>query len=112
MSWNDRWFKVWGYVDSGAAYSIFSSRVASQMGIDSAPESRAMVVVGDGGSIPVALYTLPVRIGEEEIQAQIGFSERLGVGFNLVGRKDIFDAFKICFEESQGLVTFERTNTS
>jgi hypothetical protein len=42
-----------------------------------------------------------------ELQVEVGFSEKLGVGFNLLGRKDIFDVFKICFDESKKIVTFQ-----
>lgn len=32
---------------------------------------------------------------------------KLGVGFNLLGRMGIFEHFKICFDEAQGIITFE-----
>ena len=36
----------------------------------------------------------------------IGFSRRLGIGFNIIGRKDIFERFKICFDEKEKMVEF------
>jgi hypothetical protein len=62
---------------------------------------------GDGSFIPIYLHDLELQIGRETIVAKVGFSERLGVGFNLLGRKDVFQRFKICFQDSQGLLTFE-----
>jgi hypothetical protein len=67
-----------------------------------------MVVVGDGSYIPVYLFRIPVSIGEIEFTAEIGFSERLGVGFNLLGRRDFFDIFRVCFSDTEGKVTFQK----
>ncbi len=63
IQWDNKWFKVWAYVDSGAAYSIFSNDVAAQIGINTLPERRLMVVVADGSYIPVSFYTLKLKIG-------------------------------------------------
>jgi len=48
---------------------------------------------------------IPIKI---ECTAEIGFSERLGVGFNLLGRKNIFDLFKVCFSDREEKVTFQK----
>ena len=45
-----------------------------------------MVVVGDGGFIPVFVHNLLVEIGGTQLTIPIGFSERLGVWFNLLAR--------------------------
>jgi len=63
--------------------------------------------VGDGSFIPVYLHELQIQIGTEQLTAKVGFSEKLGVGFNLLGRAGIFERFKICFQESQRILTFE-----
>jgi len=34
----------------------------------------------------------------------LGFSENLGVGFNLLGRVDFFDRFRICFYNKERFV--------
>ena len=39
-----------------------------------------------------------------EFEAEIGFSRQLGIGFNIIGRKDIFERFVICFDESNKIV--------
>lgn len=89
--------KVWAYVDSGAVFSIFHVRTAKRLGVDINTGRCQMIVVGDGSFIPTYFHDLTVRIGEWEVTAPIGFSERLGVGFNLLGRKGIFDQFQVCF---------------
>jgi len=100
--------KVWAYVDSGAMFSIFHKRTARRMGINIPDGRLQMIVVGDGSFIPTYLQDLKLRIGEFEITAPIGFSERLGVGFNILGRKGIFDQFQVCFNDHIRKVTFQK----
>jgi len=64
------------------------------------------VTVGDGGFIPVYLHKLDVKVGDIPFKATIGFSERLGVGFNLLGRKDFFTHFDITFSDKTRILTF------
>ena len=67
---------------------------------------KMMIVVGDGSFIPVNFIQLLLIIGDIEIETTIGFSEHLGVGFNLLGRKDIFEKFRVCFSDSKKVVSF------
>jgi hypothetical protein len=67
-----------------------------------------MIVVGDGSYIPTYFHDLSLKIGQHEIIAPIGFSERLGVGFNVLGRTGIFDRFQVCFNDHTRKVTFEK----
>jgi hypothetical protein len=108
MKGQDRWFEFWAFVDSGATYYIFASKEAEDLGVEIKQGKRIMVVVGDGSYIPVYLFKIPVSIGDIEFTAEIGFSEKLGVGFNLLGRRDIFDLFKVCFSDREEKVTFQK----
>jgi len=100
--------KVWAFVDSGATFSIMSIDVARRIGIGWEKGRRQMIVVGDGSFIPSYFHDLSVQIGTHEIVAPIGFSERLGVGFNILGRKGVFDQFQVCFNDHARKVTFEK----
>lgn len=64
---------VQAYVDSGAFYTILSADY---------------------------FHRLHIRIGFTNLKAMIGFSDKLGVGFNLLGRKDIFSRFDVIFSDS------------
>jgi len=99
--------KVWVYVDSGATFSMISAAEAADMGINWQSGRRQMVVVGDGSFIPTFIHDLAVQIGDSQITAPIGFSERLGVGFNLLGRTGVFDRFEVCFNDHARKVTFQ-----
>ena len=101
--------KVWVFVDSGATFSILSTDEARRIGIRWENGRRQMIVVGDGNFIPTYFHDLPLKLGKYEVIAPIGFSERLGVGFNILGRRGIFDEFRVCFNDRTGKVTFEKT---
>ena len=101
-------YKLWTFVDSGATFSILSVDEAHRIGIEWDKGRRQMIVVGDGSFIPTYFHNLPLQIGSHEVIAPIGFSERLGVGFNILGRTGIFDQFEVCFNDHDRKVTFER----
>jgi predicted aspartyl protease len=101
------WYPIEVYVDSGSAYTVLHARIADGVGFDYRGGERIYLQVGDGSFIPVYLHDLEVQIGAEQFTARVGFSEKLGVGFNLLGRTNIFDRFRICFQENQRILTFE-----
>lgn len=98
--------KLWAYVDSGATFSIFDAREAERLDVNFRDGKSKMIVVGDGSFIPTYFHNLPIQIGDVKIKIPIGFSERLGVGFNLLGRKGLFDHFKICFSDKERKISF------
>ena|SRR5262245_50350792 len=100
--------KVWVYVDSGATFSMVGAAEAGDMGIDWQSGRRQMVVVGDGSYIPTFIHEIPIQLGASQITVPIGFSERLGVGFNLLGRAGVFDQFEVCFNDRARKVTFQQ----
>lgn len=98
--------KLWAYVDSGAVFSIFHIAEAARIGIEWQQGIQQMVVVGDGSFIPVYFHDLTLTIGDWHLTAPIGFSERLGVGFNLLGRTGVFNQFQVCFNDQDKKTTF------
>lgn len=107
----DTWKVIWAYVDSGATYSIFSFWEARRLGLEPTHGERIEMIVGNGDRIWVYLFELKARLENMEFKTVIGFSGQLGSGFNLLGRKNVFEIFKICFDDSQGLLTFARGET-
>ncbi|MBI4530325.1 MAG: hypothetical protein HY709_02285 [Candidatus Latescibacteria bacterium] len=69
---------------------------------------RRKVIVGDGKFLTIFLHDIELQIGLHRIPAPVGFSEELGVGFNLLGRYGVFQHFRICFDDSKHTVTFYR----
>jgi len=98
---------VEAYVDSGATFSIFSLELAKGLKLDLKNARRQMFVVGDGSFIPAQLIKMPIQVGEEKFICDIAFSDRLNVGFNLLGRLGVFEYFdEIIFRESKKEIVF------
>lgn len=100
------WISYDAYVDSGAAYSVFHSDVLDDLEVKLEDGEMKYITVGDGSQIITYVHKIPVRIAEQEFNAAIGFSRHLGIGFNIIGRLDIFTRFRICFDESEISVEF------
>ena len=99
--------KVWVFVDSGATFSMVNAAEARDMGINWQSGKPQMIVVGDGSFFPTFIHELSIQIGTSQFTAPIGFSERLGVGLNLLGRTGVFDQFEVCFNDRARRVTFQ-----
>ena len=103
----ETWRRVDFYVDSGASYSIVHGDFARDAGFDFTTGERLMVKVGDGSLIPVFMHRVPLQIGPHRLEARMGFSDRLGIGFHLLGRLDVFEHFRVCFHERERSVIFD-----
>lgn len=106
LKYNEKWYPVDAYVDSGAIYSIFRQSVGERIGLEIDKGRLIYSQVGDGGFIPVYLHELDIQLGPKIFQATIGFSEKLGIGFNILGRTGVFDRFIICFDDMRNHLTF------
>jgi len=100
------------YVDSGAAFTIMRAQFALDCGLDYTKGRKVFAQVGDGGFIPVFLNDLAMQIGMVRFPVRIGFSEKLGLRFHLLGRLDVFKRFRICFHEERNVVTFQPVDTA
>ena len=103
--------KIWAFVDSGATFSIMSVDEARRIGIEWENGRRQMIVVGDGSFIPTHFHELELQIADHKIIAPIGFSERLGVGFNILGRTGIFNQFEVCFNDHTRKLSLKKIMT-
>jgi len=94
----DKEIRTLAYVDTGATYSVFHSDFCEELGLSLRSGRRIDITVGDGGIIPVYLHELKIRIESLKITGEIGFSNRLGTGINILGREGILDKYMICFD--------------
>jgi hypothetical protein len=95
-------FKTEAYVDSGAFCSIFQSEILESLQLPKERAQTRMLKAPDGNLIPAYLFRLPVQIADIRLRASIAFSDKLKIGFNLLGRQTIFGAFEeIAFNERE-----------
>ena len=95
----NRWLYLQAYVDSGASWTIFHTDVAQLLGIDLRRASRRYMALGNGSVLPVYLKRIRVRFAGAEFSILAGFSDALRVGFNLLGRADVFSRFVMSFND-------------
>jgi hypothetical protein len=107
LGYQDRWQRVQAYVDSGAFYSVFKTDFALALGLEWHHGDRVYVQVGYGGFIPVYLHRVELQLRQYRFSGHIGFSDHLGVRFNLIGRVPLFEEFVICFDDRQGIVRLD-----
>ena len=102
LNWRGVSVRSEGYLDSGAFYSIFKISIAAELGLDISRAKERMFVVADGSFIPAKLIKLPIEIGGRRKIAEVTFSDRLNIGFNLLGRRDVFEGFdEVIFREAR-----------
>jgi hypothetical protein len=101
-----RWHEVRVFVDTGATYSVLNYKEAERLSLGPIKGERTYIKVGDGGYISIYLVILPIKIGKFELNVKIGFSKDLGIGFNILGRSNIFEKFTVCFDEKRGVIKF------
>ena len=80
------WQRVDVYVDSGATYTILKARIAQRSGFDYRRANLVNLQVGDGSLIRVYIHNLEVQLGTERFICPVGFSDDLGVPFNVLGK--------------------------
>jgi len=102
-----QWHEIWGFVDTGATYTTLHSEEADRLGINYLDGDKIMVTVGDGGSIPVYLHNSEIKVGSHIFKAVIGFSDRLGVALNIIGRKSFFEESEVCFDDTKEILTLK-----
>ncbi|PIV57150.1 hypothetical protein COY52_10400 [Candidatus Desantisbacteria bacterium CG_4_10_14_0_8_um_filter_48_22] len=96
------------FVDSGATYSIFDLKLAEILAFDLKTARKQMFVVGNGGFIPGYIINIYMQIAECRFKTDVAFSDKLNVGFNLIGRKGIFENFsEIIFRENKKEIEFK-----
>ena len=98
----EEWIELRAFVDSGASYSIFHADIAEILGIEYTKGIKSHMTTGDGSHIPVYIHDIEVRFAEEEFNAKIGLSNKLGIGFDILGREGFFDRFVISFDDREG----------
>ena len=97
------------YVDSGAAYSILRVAEAKRLGLMKVKAKKIAVSTGGGQTYGVTLHRLWVKVGNNErISITFGVPRGFDVEVSLLGRKDLFRRYQICFDDCKGTLQFTR----
>lgn len=103
-----QWGRVWGYADSGAAYSVFDDSVARLIGIDWRVGRPMTATTGTGAVLRFFLHPVTLQMRRVRIRLEVGFSAELRIGFNILGL-DVFEQFnQVTFDSLHRCLTFTR----
>lgn len=97
-------------VDSGASLSVFRAEIIDYLGI---PLSRGARVYleGIGGRILGYRHRVQATVSSTTFALSIIFSRELTVSFNLLGRDNFFEHFRVTFDERHRVVHLEPYRT-
>ena len=90
-------------IDSGATISIFHSSVAMPLGI-TVDSGEKRIFQGASGKLIGYVHKVRMVIADKEFECDVVFSDELSTSFNLLGRKTVFENFKIIFNEAERTV--------
>ena len=101
-----RWRRVLAYVDSGAAYSILTVAEAKRLSLLKIKARRVAVTSSGGQTLGISLHRLWIKFGKDRLSVTFGVPRGFDVDFNLLGRRDFFKQYQVCFDDERGLLTF------
>lgn len=101
------WIPVMGYLDSGADITLLPLSFVKALGIK-VEQEEIKEIRGIGDSVvSVIIKKVGIKIEDVELKANVGIALIEEVPY-LLGRKDIFNKFRIIFEEYNKKVIFEK----
>jgi hypothetical protein len=94
-------------LDSGSTISVFRTEIAEDLGLE-VHTGKEKILQSANGFIKVYLFELSSEIKDERFVIRVGFSGDLTTSFNILGREDVFDRFRITFDEAHKKIVIER----
>lgn len=99
------WIEFHPYIDSGADVTMIPLSFGKLLGFE-IDESKIQQIGGIRGSVPVIHTKTAMRIGNKAFIVSVAWALIEDVP-PLLGRKDIFDIFKVIFEQYKGTIVFD-----
>lgn len=99
------WIEFHPYIDSGADLTMIPLSFGKLLGFD-IDESKIQQIGGIRGSVPVIHTKANMKIGEKDFTVGIAWALIEDVP-PLLGRMNIFDIFRVTFEQYKGIIVFD-----
>ncbi len=95
------------YVDSGADVSMIPFRFGRALGFKQEREDNIQEIKGvSGAGVPYILKEVTLLLNGKRLKIRVAWALVEEVPM-LMGRMDIFDKFRVVFDERNGLIDFE-----
>lgn len=94
------------YIDSGADITMVSLELGKALGFKQYPADEILEIRGVSGSgVPYILKHAKILLNGKKLKIRLAWALIEEVPL-LLGRMDVFNKFKILFNEHRGLITF------
>lgn len=99
------WYKFTPYIDSGADVTVLPHYVGHAIGLVQDGQN-ASTLGGVGGKTKTIYTKIKMKIGEKEFLARVAWAMDDNIP-PLLGRADVFNKFKITFDEAKEEIIFD-----
>lgn len=110
-SLDGEWIEIRMYIDSGADITLIPLSFGRLLGLELKKEDIKHLRGVGGGEVPVIVTNAEIRMNELEFSICIAWALEEDVP-PLLGRSDLFDRFRIVFDQSKRVVIFEDSKGS
>lgn len=97
------------YIDSGADITMIPLETGKAIGLKQNPEDEILEIKGvSGGGVPYILKSANIILNSKKLKIRLAWALIEEVPL-LLGRMDIFNKFKIIFDEKKELIIFKES---
>ena len=100
------WIEIRMYIDSGADMTLIPLSFGRLLGLELRKEDIKHLRGVGGGEVPVIIAKVDIRMDDVEFPIDIAWALEEDVP-PLLGRTDLFDRFRIVFDQGEGVIIFE-----
>jgi len=105
------WIEIRMYIDSGADITLIPLSFGRLLGLELKKEDIKHLRGVGGGEVPVIVTNVEIRMNALEFPVGVAWALEEDVP-PLLGRSDLFDRFRIVFDQSKRVVIFEDSKGS
>ena len=100
------WIEIRMYIDSGADMTLIPLSFGRLLGLELRKEDIKHLRGVGGGEVPVIITKVDIIMDDIEFPIDVAWTLEEDVP-PLLGRTDVFDRFRIAFDQGEGVIIFE-----
>jgi len=105
------WIEIRMYIDSGADITLIPLSFGRLLGLELKKEDIKHLRGVGGGEVPVIVTNAEIRMNNLEFPIGVAWALEEDVP-PLLGRSDLFDRFKVVFDQTERVIIFENKSGS
>jgi len=107
----DEWIEIRMYIDSGADMTLIPLSFGRLLSLELKKDEIEHLRGVGGGEVPVIVTNVEIRMNGLEFPISVAWAPEEDVP-PLLGRTDLFDRFRILFDQGEGVIIFEDKSDS